>query len=24
VAEGRLRARLQPGSWNVFVVEHGS
>lgn len=22
VEEGRLRARLQPGSWNVFVVEH--
>jgi alpha-L-arabinofuranosidase len=21
--QGQLRARLQPGSWNVFVVEHG-
>jgi alpha-L-arabinofuranosidase len=22
VAEGQLRARLQPGSWNVFVLQH--
>ncbi|MFI4928063.1 MAG: alpha-L-arabinofuranosidase C-terminal domain-containing protein [Burkholderiales bacterium] len=22
VAEDRLRARLQPGSWNVFVLQH--
>lgn len=21
--EGQLRARLKPGSWNVFVVQHG-